>query len=328
MQKAVLSFIALLALSLGLAAASAPGAAATPTLGQVLVDDFQGSAASAAGAAAAGNPDEQMLREQKHFVECLAYVYNPGLWISYGNSLFFMPRNDGQRRQIETMKAARAHYAAFTNRETRHEFVAKLIAQSGLAADWQNKILLPYSTTNQYLTPTLDRPLQIVDRYTLLKSFPEPGDVLIQAGAPIYFVMGFGRGADDAYRTNALLIKEGLKTYTTESNKRRTVEAFSDAALSSAETAALNKAVAAFQKKAAALGQETAKIKARQDFEDCRAKATEASPFMEYLLAKAYLEGRGTDQDEKLGLLWMNKAAKDGSGDARTYLDGLKTRSQ
>ena len=40
---------------------------------------------------------------------------------------------------------------------------------------------------------------------------------------------------------------------------------------------------------------------------------------MEYLLAKAFLEGTGTAKDEKLGLLWMNKAAHDGSGDASTY---------
>jgi TPR repeat protein len=45
---------------------------------------------------------------------------------------------------------------------------------------------------------------------------------------------------------------------------------------------------------------------------------------MEYLLAKAYLEGKGTGKDEKLGLLWMNKAAHDGSGDANSYLEGLK----
>jgi TPR repeat protein len=44
---------------------------------------------------------------------------------------------------------------------------------------------------------------------------------------------------------------------------------------------------------------------------------------MEYLLAKAFLEGTGTPKDEKLGLLWMNKAAHDGSGDASTYLEGL-----
>ena len=45
---------------------------------------------------------------------------------------------------------------------------------------------------------------------------------------------------------------------------------------------------------------------------------------MEYLLAKAYLEGKGTDKNEDLGMVWMNKAAHDGSGDASRYLEGLK----
>ena len=43
--------------------------------------------------------------------------------------------------------------------------------------------------------------------------------------------MGFGRGATDAYRTNAVLIKEGLRTYSTQSDERKTVEAFTDAGL-------------------------------------------------------------------------------------------------
>ena len=135
-------------------------------------------------------------------------------------------------------------------------------------------------------------------------------------------------------------------TYRTESNELAWVEAFSDVALTAAETAALDRAVEAFQKKAALLGQAetaplsqaapalprkapvpgqaTAQTKARQDFAGLKARATETSPFMEYLLAKAYLEGKGTGKDEKLGLLWMNKAAHDGSGDANSYLEGLK----
>jgi TPR repeat protein len=44
---------------------------------------------------------------------------------------------------------------------------------------------------------------------------------------------------------------------------------------------------------------------------------------MEYLLAKAYLEGRGTEKNEQVGLDWMNRAAKSGSGDAKSYLEAL-----
>jgi TPR repeat protein len=321
MRKAVVSLVVVLALGMDLGlAGSAP-------------------------AAAAANLDGRMLAEQRHFLECLVYVYNPGLWISHDNRLYFMPRTDSERAQIEAMKAARERYVAFTNRETRHQFVAKILAESGLDADWQKKLLLPYSATNLTLTPVLGRPVQIVDQYSVLKSLPR-GDALIQAGDSIGIVLGFGRGASDAYRTNALLVNEGWITYSPGTNEHGWVEAFSDVALTAAETAALDRAVDAFQKKAALLGQAetaplskaapapprkaavsgqaTAQTKARQDFEGLKARATETSPFMEYLLAKAYLEGKGTAKDEKLGLLWMNKAAHDGSGDANSYLEGLK----
>jgi hypothetical protein len=340
MQKAVVSLVVVLALGtdLGLAGGAVPGTGA------------------------ATNLEAQMLVEQKSFAEYLAYVYNPGLWLSHDNRLYFMPRNDSQRAQIETMKAARERYVAFTNRETRHQFVAKILAESGLDADWQKKLLVPYAATNQYLIPGPDRPVQMVDQYLVLKSLPR-GDALIRAGDSICLVTGFGRGASDAYRTNALLVDEGQIAYRTGSNGLRWIEAFSDVALTAAETAALNQAVAAFQKQAAVLGRAmaayesqaavpaqaatgalsqaaparqkkaalpgpaTAKTKARQEFEALKARAMETSPFVEYLLAKAYLEGRGTGKDEKLGLLWMNKAAHDGSGDANSYLEGLKGKN-
>jgi len=303
------------------------------------------------GAGAAVSFDGQMLAEQKRFAECLVYVYDPALWISYDNRLYFMPRNDSQRQQIAAMSAAREAYVAFTNRETRHQFVAKILAESCLGADWQTKLLVPYAATNRYLTPVLDRPVQWVERYSVLGPLPPEDDTIIRAGETVCCVMGFGRGASDAYRTNAVLIKEGMRTYSTQSNERKTVEAFTDAGLTAAETAALNQAVAAFQREAALLGQAIAASQtnpapvnqavaesnsaapvlaqpragttAKQDFEDLKARATETSPFMEYLLAKAFLEGIGTAKDEKLGLLWMNKAAHDGSGDASTYLEGL-----
>ena len=114
---------------------------------------------------------------------------------------------------------------------------------------------MPYSSTNRYLTPVLDRPVQLIERYTVLGSLPPENDTIIRAGETVCCVMGFGRGATDAYRTNAVLIKEGLRTYSTQSDERKTVEAFTDAGLTAAETAALNQAVAAFQREAARLGQ-------------------------------------------------------------------------
>ena len=264
---------------------------------------------------------EQMLSEQRHFLECLAAVYSPDFWISYNDSLYFQAKNEAQVRQLEAMKAARSKYLALTNREARHELAAKGIAASGIGESWQRKILLPLSTTNQDLTPTLGRPLRILPRYKVLQSLDE-GDALLQDDQATYFVMNFGRGPEDASGTNALLIKEGAKSYS-EGGDFKTVEAFANASLSKEEKAVLTRVAAAFQKQAASVGQEPASPNATQEFEDCKARAKDSSPYMEYLLAKCYLDGKGTEKDEKLGMEWMNKAARSGSGDAIAYLENL-----
>ena len=46
----------------------------------------------------------------------------------------------------------------------------RLIAASGIGESWQKKILLPFSATNQNLTPTLDRPVRVIPRYKVLQS--------------------------------------------------------------------------------------------------------------------------------------------------------------
>ena len=278
-------------------------------------------AQSAGGAATPPNLDEQKLSEQKHFAECLSVVYSPAWWLSYRESLYFQPRNEAQVKQLEAMKAARSRYLALTNQEARHELTARLIAGSGISESWQKQILLPLSATNQTLTPTLDRSVRVIPTYKLLQSLPS-GDALIQDDASLYFVMNFGRGADDSSRTNALLIREGVKSYSAGGGFK-TVEAFADVALSKEETAVLNRVAAAFQKEAAALGLKISTLKYGQEFEDCKARANDSSPYLEYMLAKAYLEGRGTEKNEQLGSEWMNRAAKSGSGDAASYLEAL-----
>ena len=274
---------------------------------------------SAGSASLPPSLDEQMLSEQKNFAECLSCVYSPAWWFSYNDSLYFQPRNEAQVRQLEAMKAARSSYQALTNQEVRHALTARLIAESGISPTWQKKILLPLSATNQTLTPTLDRPLRVVPKFTIVRSLAS-GDALIQDDASVYFVMNFGRGTDDAAGTNALLIKEGVKSYSSGGGFK-TVEAFADVALSREETAVLNRVVAACQKEAAALEQEISISKYREEFEGYKARASDSSPFVEYQLAKAYLEGRGTGTNESLGLDWMNRAARNGSGDAKTYLE-------
>jgi hypothetical protein len=267
------------------------------------------------------NPSEQMLSERKHFLDCLAVVYSPAFWISYDDCLYFQPKNEAQVRQLEAMKVARSKYVALTNREARHEIAAKGIAASGVDERWQRKILLPFSATNQDLTPTLRKPLRTISHYKLLQALPR-GDALIQDGEATYFVMDFDRGADDAGGTNACLIKEGVKTYS-DAGRFKTVEAFENVSLSPEEKAVLNRVAAAFQKQAASLAEEVAAPQAREEFENYKARATDSNPYMEFLLAKCYLEGKGTERSETLGMEWMNKAAKSGSGDARSYLEKL-----
>ena len=273
------------------------------------------------------SPDDvhaQMLAERKHFVECLAVVYSPAFWISYNDALYFQPRNEAQIRQLEAMKAARSRYVALTNRETRHEIAAMGIAASGIEDRWQRRILLPFSTTNQDLTPTLHKPLRTLPSYKVLQILPH-GDALLQDDAATCFVMNFGRGVVDAYGTNATLIKEVVKTYE-DGSRFKTVEAFTNVSLSNEEQALLSRVGAAFQRQAASLALEADAPKAREEFESCKARATDSNPYMEYLLAGCYLEGKGTEKNEALGMEWMNKAARSGSGDAISYLEKLGRR--
>jgi hypothetical protein len=302
MMRRVLALVGCLLLRVGMLAQTPAGASAPPTF------------------------DEQLHSEQKHFLECLSTVYSPGWWVSYRGSLYFQARNEAQFKQLEAMRVARSRYVAFTNPVARHEFTARLIAGSGLNESWQQKILLPLSETNQNLTPTFDKAVRVVPKYTVIRSLPS-GDALIQDDKAFYFVMDFGRGADDASHTNALLIKEGMKTYS-EGGGFKTVEAFTNVALSKNETAVFNCVLAAFQKEASALTQQISNSKYGQEFEDYKARANDSSPYFEYMLAKAYLEGRGTEKDEALGLEWMKRAAKSGSGDATSYLEAVARKPQ
>ncbi len=264
---------------------------------------------------------EQMVREEKHFVESLAFVYSPAQWISYRNGLYFAVKNEAQARQIDTLKAARANYLALTNRALRHDLAARVIAESGIDEAWQRKILLPYSETNQNLTPTLNKPLQILTGYKLIRSF-EDGDALLEAQEGVCFVMNFSQGTNGPSVSEAWLIKEGEKAYATAPGEYQRVDAFTSVALSKEETAILNRVVATCQKKSAALAREIAGFGGELEFENSLRRATDSNPFLQYKVAKAYLEGKGTKKDETLGLEWMNKASKNGSGDAKSYLEG------
>jgi TPR repeat protein len=156
------------------------------------------------------------------------------------------------------------------------------------------------------------------------------GDVLLQPdGNSPCFVMRFGRGVSDGSGTNAWLIKEGVKSLRTPAGEYTHAEAFTSVSLSKEETAALDQVVAALRRKAAALNQDLARTKGTEgarEFQDLKARASDSNPYLQYLLARAYLEGKGTDKDEKLGLTWMKKAAQNGSGDATAYLEKLQSK--
>ena len=100
-----------------------------------------------------------------------------------------------------------------------------------------------------------------------------------------------------------------------------------DVGLNKEEEAVLAQVSAAFQREAAALVQQIDAPRAREEFEACKARATDANPYIEFLLAKCYLEGKGTPKDETQGMEWMRRAARSGSGDAATYLEKLKPDS-
>jgi TPR repeat protein len=285
-----------------------------------------GTRAQAANASApADGPEDPLQREQKHFVECLATVYSPAWWLSYNGSLYFQPRDEAQAAQLEAMKAARAQYVALTNRATRHALASALLARSGIGEAWQKKLLLPLSETNYNLTPTLARSVRVVPAYRVVQSSTN-GDALIEDGQSTLFVMNFGRAAADASRTNALLIREGTKTYSA-GGAFQTVDAFENVGLSQEETAVLNRVAATCRREAASLGRRTTSAQDKAEFEARRARATDSNPYMEYLLAKAYLDGMGTERDEKLGMEWMRRAAKSGSGDAVAYLKAREDKA-
>lgn len=280
---------------------------------------------------ASGRPDPLLRLEQKHFLECLGFVYDPALWISYEAGLYFVTKNEIQDARLQEMKIARSRYVSFTDPKARHDLAATILARSGVKESWQRKLLLAYSPTNenQNLTPTLNRPLRIVPDYEVIQSATN-GDVLIRVGDETeYFVMGLGPMVAGTVHTNALLIKEGWKTYTTTSGTPARVEAFTSVSLNSEETAVLNRVSNAFRTHAASFIQErvsaTAAVSAvgsdlEAEFKAYLARASDSSPYFQYLVAKCYLEGKGTPKDPKLGLEWMKKAAGNGSGDAEAYL--------
>jgi TPR repeat protein len=270
---------------------------------------------------------ERMILEEKHFVECLAYVYSPQLWISYRGSLYFAPKDDTASRQVEALKAARSRYVALTNRETRHEVAADVIAASGIDKKWQQKLLLPYSEAQQNLTPTLNRAFRTVNSYKVLQSFQE-GDALLQDQEGTYLVMDFARASAKEPPKNLYLIKEGERAFASKSGDYQRVEAYSSLALSAEETKMLNRVVAAFQRKAADLARELSGFKSQQDFTDLKTRATDNNPYIQYLLARCYLDGKGTQKDERLGMEWMQKADKNGSGDAKSYLQSRQAVAQ
>src|SRR5437660_11931048 len=45
----------------------------------------------------------QRRKEEIHFLQCLAFVYDPAMWLSYQDNLYFMPRTDDQIERLGQM---------------------------------------------------------------------------------------------------------------------------------------------------------------------------------------------------------------------------------
>src|SRR5262249_5957555 len=158
-------------------------------------------------------PSERMVREEKNFLESLAYVYRPELWISYHGSLYFAPKDNSQTSRIAELKEARAKYVALTNRETQHALAETTIRESGVDAAWQKKLLLPYSEARPNLTPTLNRGYRVVNGFKVLRVLKE-GDALIQdSGGATGLVMNLGPDAAPGTNSTLYLIKEGERAF-------------------------------------------------------------------------------------------------------------------
>lgn len=309
-------------------------------LGVVLLYAANRGTASAQSNSPPADTSDQLLKEQTHFLECLAFVYDPAMWLSYNGSLYFAPHTEAQIQRLEEMKESRNNYTALTNRLHRYDLTTRTLARGGIDPAWQSKILLPYSATNHNLTPTREMTVRYLPRYRVVQTFPG-GDIMLSDGGDKCFVMGFGRAADDAFHTNAVLVREGTKSFKYFGEEYVQTEAFTDAGLSREEIAVLRKAASAFRAeatsptstdsipsraslKSALPSPETLSSTLADEFLSHKMRARDDSPYLQFLLAQDYLQGLGTSKDEKLGLEWMRRAAANGSGDAKAYLENTR----
>jgi hypothetical protein len=306
--------------------------------------------------------DRALMEEQKHFLQCLAFVYNPAFWISYDNKLYFsIDKTEEQVAKIQEMIEQRAKYVALTNRLARHQLATQALAQSGLAETWQKKLLLPYSDTNANLTPTLEveKVAAPLVSYLVLdldgegvldqsRSVFSKDEVLVRAQVGtnvLTFVASQWTHVPHDNSGSNLWVMDTKKTrrYATSLPSFQEVPVLACVELNKEEQAVLSRASAAFEKAAQGLtiplqqervperiAERTPELvpavtrdRARETFNNYLASASDSVPSLQFLVGKGYYEGLGTPKNEKLGLEWLNKAAKNGSGDAQDYLEKL-----
>lgn len=291
-----------------------------------------------AGSAEAGasDPRDALRKEEVHFLECLAFVYDPALWFSFEGNLYFQPHTEFQVSRLAAMKEARNRYAALTNRWDRYQLATRAVARSGITAPWRQKVLLPYSTTQPDLTPTRDLSVRAWPKFEVVQKL-SGGDALLRVAGSNCFVVDFGRAMSDSHGTNALLVRLGTKSLKAASGNYLTMEALADVGLNIEEFEVLQRIAKACADEAATLmaipalsSEPLAATPSRvpepvaapltEEFEIHKRRARDDSPYMQFLLAKDYLEGLGTPKDIKLGWEWMRRAAANGGGDAKAYL--------
>jgi hypothetical protein len=266
---------------------------------------------------------ETRMLEERGWLANNMQVFSPNFWIRYGEKLYFQPKTDALHTYLEKVQASKKRYTILTNRLERYQIIENVIINSGLSNEQQHLLLEPI--TKGALFPAWHGGYYSIAKYKVLQSL-EGGDALIQDGDDrIYYVYNHGRVEDDAYYRDACLVKEGLKTYTTAIGGTKTVQAYTDVSLLKSDEGMLLRVAYAFQRRINQVDSILAAIKDRKQFRQYQQKADSGEAVYQYLLGKAYMEGKGTETNRQLGIEWLERSAPK-YPTAKDYLSKLQNK--
>ena len=132
-----------------------------------------------------------------------------------------------------------------------------------------------------------------------------------------YFVMNFGRGADDASGTNALLDQRRSEILLGRAEGSRPLRLSRMSRSAKRRQAVLNRVAAAFQKAGRRPGPGDRHPEGHgRNLKTARPGQPTATLTWNTCWPRLIWKGEARRKTRRLGLEWMNKAAKSGSGDA------------